>query len=1840
MRRRRDRCVLAVALVVGLLGAPAVAHAAAVPAGLTGFALDGRVELAWQPVPGATGYNVYRGTTKTSVTTPVSSLGGPLTPPGATVPTTLTDVSAANGTAYYYAVRSVEGTTESASSRLVLAKPRAAICAGFNVVARENCLPGDTDWNVRSSAQDVDAYATEQSVDHGGSLDVKVASTASTTADLEIFRTGGYNGAGARLVSTIPDVPVGVQPACTSDAATGLYDCSNWAANQVITTSTTWPSGVYLVRVTRKDSLDQTHVLFVVRDDGRPADVLYHVPFSTYQAYNDYGGKSLYDDKSTGANTVAGTPRAVKVSFDRPYSQPHQSLQHDWYTRSDFATVRWLEASGYDVAYTDSRQLDRDGARLQTHRVFIAGAHDEYWSAGMRTSAEQARDRGVDLFFTGANEVYWKIRYEPSAVSGRADRVEVCYKSTQGGVADPSGVPTGTWRDPAGANRPENALLGSQYVGQKAFTWFPLKVSAAEGKDRVWRYTGLENQAAGSSTSIGQSLVGWEWDARAANGQEPAGVVTLASSPVTGDILQDAGKTYAAGSTTTHVVKHLEPSGSMVVATGTNHWNWGLAMTAAPAGEPDARIQQATTNILLDMGAAPETPAVGIRVDDPTAPPGITARTPSPGETNVDPAATARVSFSRAMDATTITPSTVTLTRPDGTVVPSTVSYDAITFAVTLRPSAPLDLETAYTVRLDSSVRAANGIALGTPTSWSFTTRPPDRTGPVASITAPANGATVVQRVDITADAQDNVAVAGVQFRLDGNDLASEDTTAPYGLTWDATSVSEGSHTLTAVARDTSGNRTTTAPVTVTVDPTGLVAAYGFEDPTGSATATDSSGKGNAGTIREATRSTGKFGSALLFDGVNDWVSAPDSASLDLTTAMTLEAWVDPTTVSGWQTAVMKEQTGGLAYSLYANTDTNRPSAHAFTTTEFDTRGTAQVAANTWTHLAATYDGANLRLYVNGTLASTKAVSGAMLTSTGALRLGGNAVWGEWFKGALDEVRVYRRTLTASEIQADMTRPVVPPDSIAPGAPGTLSGTGAIGRATLTWGAATDNVGVVRYDVHRASIGGFVPSAANRIAQVGSTTYTDVGATAGTWYYRVVAVDQAGNAGPPSNEAGVTVLADTTSPAVAITAPAAGATVSGSVSVSAGASDDVAVAGVRFQVDGTDVSVEDTSAPFGVAWDSTGVPNGAHVLRAIARDAAGNTSTSATVSVTVDNKPVDTSGLVAAFGFEETSGTTVTDSSTAGNAGTIAGASRTTAGRFGGALSFNGSSARVSVPDAASLDLDTAMTLEAWVKPTASSGWQTALLKEGTNSLAYALYANSDTNRPSAHVHVTAEQDTRGTAQLATGTWTHVAATWNGTTLTLYINGSVASSKAVGGTLLNSTGPLSIGGNNVWGEWFNGLLDEVRVYRRALSAAEVAADMNTPVVAPGPVDGTPPGAPGSLSATGALGKATLNWGAASDNVAVTRYNVYRGGASGFTPSTANRIGQVAGTTYTDTSLTAGDWYYRVVAEDAAGNLGPPSNEAKATVTADTTAPAVSLSAPADLATVSGSVGVTASASDDVGVAGVQFKLDGANLGAEDTSAPYTVTWDTTTASNGAHVLRAVARDGAGNTTTSAAVTVTVSNTAPPVPTGLVAAYGFEEAAGSGTATDSSGKGNTGTIREAARVAGKFGQALSFDGVNDWVSVADADTLDLTSGMTLEAWVKPATASGWRTIVMKEQTTGLAYGLYGNTDTNRPAVHAYTSSEQDTRGTAALSTTAWTHLAATYDGATLRLYVNGVSVSSRALTGAMRVTTAPLRIGGNNVWGEWFSGLVDEVRVYNRALSVAEVQADMAKAVVG
>jgi hypothetical protein len=278
--------------------------------------------------------------------------------------------------------------------------------------------------------------------------------------------------------------------------------------------------------------------------------------------------------------------------------------------------VYWLEAQGYDVSYftnidTHHSGKPNDHNKLLDHRVFLVVGHDEYWSQEMRDAITAARDAGVHLGFFSSNVSYWRIRLEPDPWTGQPDRVVVTYKTTESGPPDPSGQPTGTWRDPEGANDPENALIGVEYIGDNDARYFPLRVTAEQAKDQIYRHTGLQGMPSDTYVDIGRHLIGWEWDAVVNNGHTPEGLVVLAASPVYGGLLFDAGRLYYYHPAVANVTRYTAPSGAIVFASGTNQWAWGLAIF-----EPDRRIQQITYNLLADMGIHPTTPADTLVLDD------------------------------------------------------------------------------------------------------------------------------------------------------------------------------------------------------------------------------------------------------------------------------------------------------------------------------------------------------------------------------------------------------------------------------------------------------------------------------------------------------------------------------------------------------------------------------------------------------------------------------------------------------------------------------------------------------------------------------------------------------------------------------------------------------------------------------------------------------------------------------------------------------------------------------------------------------------------------------------------------------------------------------------------------------------------------------------------------------------------------------------------------------------------------------------------------------------------------------------------------------------------------
>lgn len=200
--------------------------------------------------------------------------------------------------------------------------------------------------------------------------------------------------------------------------------------------------------------------------------------------------------------------------------------------------------------------------------------------------------------------------------------------------------------------------------------------------------------------------------------------------------------------------------------------------------------------------------------------------------------------------------------------------------------------------------------------------------------------------------------------------------------------------------------------------------------------------------------------------------------------------------------------------------------------------------------------------------------------------------------------------------------------------------------------------------------------------------------------------------------------------------------------------------------------------------------------------------------------------------------------------------------------------------------------------------------------------------------------------------------------------------------------------------------------------------------------------------------------------------------------------------------------------------------------------------------------------------------------------------------------------------------------------GPVAAYGFNENTGT-TVSDVSGNNNTGNVGTATWTTGKYGNALQFNGTSSKVAIANTPLLQLTNKMTLEAWVSPSVASvSYTDLIAKGHEN--YYILATSSPSGFPVIGSHMADGNwfPVNGISALPINTWSHVAATYDGSIFRLYVNGVQVASGAKTGTFGISTNPLEIGGDTQTGQYFNGKIDEVRVYNRALSAAEIVTDM------
>jgi len=250
----------------------------------------------------------------------------------------------------------------------------------------------------------------------------------------------------------------------------------------------------------------------------------------------------------------------------------------------------------------------------------------------------------------------------------------------------------------------------------------------------------------------------------------------------------------------------------------------------------------------------------------------------------------------------------------------------------------------------------------------------------------------------------------------------------------------------------------------------------------------------------------------------------------------------------------------------------------------------------------------------------------------------------------------------------------------------------------------------------------------------------------------------------------------------------------------------------------------------GTTYNNTGLtPNTSYTYQVRATDAAGNFSPYSTTATATTLNTI--SGLVAAYSFDEGTGSTVNDLSGNGNTGTITNATWTTSGKYGNALVFNGTNSLITIPDAPSLDLSTGMTLEAWVYPTVVNGHWTDVIYKG-HDIYYLEATSNQSSVPGGGNTVGAVDNTiLGTTALTPNTWSALALTYDGTSLRLYVNGvQVSSLGTEAGPMSTSTSPLQIGGDSInAAQFFTGMIDEIRVYNVVLNQTQIQADMNTPV---------------------------------------------------------------------------------------------------------------------------------------------------------------------------------------------------------------------------------------------------------------------------------------------------------------------------------------------------------------------------------------------------------------------------
>jgi hypothetical protein len=473
-------------------------------------------------------------------------------------------------------------------------------------VALENRHAGTTAWRLPGPAADVgglaqgdvSGYVARQAIGVGETERIYVRAPGSSTVRIRIFRMGWYGGRGGREVLVSGRLSLRAQPHCTHRFETGLTECG-WHPTLTFVIPSALPTGVYIAKLSARTG--QSDCLFVVLA-ARPTPLLAQLPTSTYEAYNAWGGDSLYPGGDRVG--ITRTSQGVEVSYQRPYASNTGAGQ---FFARDVAMVRFLERYGYPVSYTTSESVDEDPAQLTGHRALIDFGHSEYWSERQAGAFAHARDSGTNLLFFGSDTLAWRVRYARASRAtddpGAPDQTIVAYK--EHAALDPDhSQPTGRFRN-GGAT-----LTGSEYLGcitprvsrpgpptYRYYTW-----TARPHPRPAWLFAGT---GITSSTRI-PAIVGYELDMRTSasprNTQVLGSGSALCMSSEAGEPRPGRGQHLA------QATLYAAPSGALVWGSGTLGWELGLepvpsASPEAPA-KPNPHLVAMTRNLLAHVLSA------------------------------------------------------------------------------------------------------------------------------------------------------------------------------------------------------------------------------------------------------------------------------------------------------------------------------------------------------------------------------------------------------------------------------------------------------------------------------------------------------------------------------------------------------------------------------------------------------------------------------------------------------------------------------------------------------------------------------------------------------------------------------------------------------------------------------------------------------------------------------------------------------------------------------------------------------------------------------------------------------------------------------------------------------------------------------------------------------------------------------------------------------------------------------------------------------------------------------------------------------------------------------------